>query len=648
MSRRKPKQENIDLLRLMEQRMIAIELAGEGIGIVDSNGVIDFVNKALADMYGYDSWQDIVGMPWKYLASDDEKEKTIHEILPTLRVQKTWVGQTIGKRRDGKTFHKDMTVSALPDGRWIFLVRDITKQISLADTAKNRLAAMEAAGDGIGLVDVDGNLTYMNKALKDLHQFHDDDLKNSIGHSWTHLYTQRGQEKIRKEMSLTMLDDGGMIGTARDITDKINAEQERKKLERQFYQAQKMEAVGRLVGGIAHDFNNLLASMMGYADFLMDDLPPDGKSHHYAKSIYEGGFQARQVIDRLLTFSRTQDHDVECIDVVGLIDNSINLMRSGLNANVSIIFSGDEHPILSGDHTLISQAIMNLLVNARDAIGDQDGKIIVSLKSSVFYARDHLDGVLSGKMKDGAEYVQISVRDNGCGMNKIMMDHIFDPFFTTKPVDQGTGLGLASVHGIMQTHKGAVYVTSKIGQGAEFRLYFPVCPDDKIRRLVNQCRSLPDVSSATLTGVRIMLVEDMPDVGEMLKIMLERAGGKVDIFQNGIEAEKKLSQSNTYYNLVITDQTMPEMSGLDLARRIHNYNPGMPIILISGYSQHNLKQQIGLQDHVRAIIKKPIERKLLFDAIELCLGGSVATAIEAAPTFPPPSGNQGAEKQRQT
>jgi nitrogen-specific signal transduction histidine kinase/ActR/RegA family two-component response regulator len=434
-----------------------------------------------------------------------------------------------------------------------------------------------------------------------------------------------------------LLEDGGMIGTARDITGRVKAEQEKKRLEQQFYQAQKMEAVGRLVGGIAHDFNNLLASMMGYADFLMDDLDPDSKSYRFARSIYEGGIQAREVIDRLLTFSRTQDHEVKCIDAYELIDNAINLIRPGLGTHIAIHFNNGDHAVLSGDHTLISQAIMNLLVNARDAIGDGRGDISVFLRARRFFARDHLDGVLSGGLAEGAECVEISVADTGCGIEREIITHIFDPFYTTKPADQGTGLGLASVHGIMQAHKGAVYVTSVPGKGSEFRLYFPICPEDKIRRLVNQCAAMPDFAGPSLIGVHIMLVDDMDDVREMLKIMLERQGGIVDSCSSAGQAQKILESGDRHYDLVVTDQTMPEMSGLDLARWIESQNLNIPVILVSGYTQENINRQGNAQDCVVAMVKKPVDRAQLFDAIDRCL------KLSAAP-LPPPTCNQQEQK----
>lgn len=641
---------NESSLKLLENRMIAIELAGEGIGISEADGTIIFVNKAFADMYGYPSWQSLVGTKWLELTEFSTRTEFERSVVTALRAKKAWNGSGVGLRYDGSTFFKSISVTSLPDGRWIFLVRDVSDQMTMEKTADRRLAAIEAAGDGIGLVDPQGNLTYMNRSLKALHEFREEDMADYIGHSWTHLYTDLGQRQIRDivlpsltrtgywkgespiltrsgrvvyaEMSMTLLEDGGMIGTARDVTEKKNAQKDHEKLERQFYQMQKMEAIGRLAGGIAHDFNNLLASMMGYAEFLMEDLPADSRQHHFAKSIMEGGTQARNVVSRLLMFARTHEHSIEMVDISDILRETLNLIRSSVPSTISIRYSeaGDGHCI-GGDRTLISQALMNLFVNAKDAITDrQHGEIVVSLGTEIFHAQEHKNAFFSNSPDEGLNYVVVSVRDSGCGMDPQTMDQIFDPFFTTKPVDQGTGLGLATVHGIMESHDGSVYVTSQVGAGSEFRLYFPALDGRAIVDAVPDRPAAPSI--ADHKRLRIMVVEDQASVREMVRIMLERMGHQVAICADGLCAIDQLREHPGTYQLVMTDQTMPGMTGFELAQQINHDFPALPVILMSGFSQDSLNKMKKDLPIIRAVIHKPID----FDALVLAIEQAVASA----------------------
>lgn len=639
--------DNVALLRMMEQRMLAVQIAGEGIGIAEADGTISFVNESFAAMYGYESWRDMVGLKWTGLAAPEERAALFSDITRHLRITKKWSGTCTSRRRNGEIFYKAMTISGLPDGRWIFIARDISDHVALEDTARRRLTAIEAAGDGIGMVDAQGRLTYMNRALKALHDFRDGDERDYIGHDWTRLYTERGRDHIhavvlpalaqegywkgessiltrtgrviQAELSLTRLEDGGLIGTARDISDQIKAREAHEKLERQFYQAQKMEAVGRLAGGIAHDFNNILAAMMGYAEFLMEDLPPGSKQYQFAQSIHHGGAQARDIVARLLMFSRSYDHAQVPVDLVQAVRQTMDLFRSGLPATVAMDFippDGGEYRV-DGDPSLIAQVLMNLLVNARDAVDNRHGQITVSIGRDVFSPDRNSNMALSGRMEEGRNYIVLSVRDDGCGMNRILLDHIFDPFFTTKPVDRGTGLGLATVHGIMQSHRGAVGVSSVEGCGSEFRLYFPAPASDA----GTTSDDAPGAAAGTIrAGLRVLLVEDQAEVRCMLGTMLHRAGARVQVCGDGLAALDFLRHAIEPFDLVITDQTMPGMTGNELAALIAESWSDLPVILISGYAEENLSQMIGADSPIRGILHKPVDReklmKLVAEAVE--------------------------------
>lgn len=663
---KKKKPDQGETLRMLEHRMIAIELAGEGIGIAETDGRISFVNKAFARMYGYNSWQDLVGKSWLDLTAEDERETIRNVVGKALRTHRTWSGPGVGRRRNGDEFKKYLSISGLPDGRWIFLVRDISEQAKLEEIANRRLAAMEAAGDGIGLVDPEGRLIYMNRALKNLHEFDDSDERNYIGHSWAYLYTDAGQAQIRDivmpelrrsgywkgespmltksgrvvyaEMSMTLLEDGGLIGTARDVTERVHAKMEHEKLERQFFQAQKMEAIGHLAGGIAHDFNNLLASMMGYADFLMEDTAPESRQHHFAKSIYEGGEQARKVIDRLLMFSKAQDLDFDAVDMGRIARVMVDLLRSSVSSTIHINLAADDsdHCTIIGNDTLISQALMNLCVNARDAIGDTHGHIDINIKRIDHARPPGKDGILCGYIKKGAPYIRVSVRDSGHGIAPHVMTQIFDPFFTTKPRDQGTGLGLATVHGIMEVHKGAIFVRSWKDNGSEFNLFFPAEESDVSEDTVNESRR---IESANIKGRRVIIVDDQTGVRDMMGVMMERMGCHVTLCADGPSCIKAVQAGSGDFDLIITDHSMPNMTGFELAQAIAGDYPDIPVILSSGFSEESLAERMHDLSTIKAVIRKPIDYNRLRQVINQSMRDRpvAAAAFQTAQPLKPPA-----------
>ncbi|HRQ61672.1 MAG TPA: ATP-binding protein, partial [Alphaproteobacteria bacterium] len=396
---------------------------------------------------------------------------------------------------------------------------------------KSRMAAIEAAGDGIGILDRQGNLTYANEALWNIYGIPKEKRPRFLNRYWGELYTEKGRTMIAKtvmphmalhktwsgtspimrhdgkvamaELSLRMLDDGSMVGTTRDVSEKYRAESERKELERQFFQAQKMEAVGRLAGGVAHDFNNILAAVNGYAEFLSEDLIEGTRQRNYALNILKATQQARKVVDQILTFSRQKQSGMDKVNMLEPLQEASSLLEATLPKTIQVE-TRINVPLttIDGNEAQVTQAIMNLCLNAHDAIDEVmegHGKIIISLINLAGYdvtpsslrADDLLDArqtppisvddmgqgrtrLCIGKVSCAHDYICLEISDTGAGMERTVMEHIFEPFFTTKPVDKGTGLGLATVHGIVASHQGAMVVESAPGQGSKFKLYFPL------------------------------------------------------------------------------------------------------------------------------------------------------------------------------
>lgn len=524
---------------------------------------------------------------------------------------------------------------------------------------ESRLAAIEAAADGIGIVNPEGNLVYMNSALQNLHGIPDDKIDKFIGQSWASLYTQSGRDEvfnyvlpelykdgywcgnspivkldgtvIDAEMSLKLLPDGSMIGTARDISDRMRADEEKKELEQQFYQAQKMEAVGRLAGGIAHDFNNILAAIFGYAEFLRDDAAKDSRERTFAENILEAGSQAKDLVDQMLAFSRYKRIDKQPMDIQTPVKETLSMVMASFPKTIEVTYAIDDQKlVIDGNSTQISQIIMNLCVNARDAMEGDKGKLDIELKkidASDVDIPDMLQTdlpkstetppamfedisasktrLILGKLAKDQSYTRLKISDTGTGMSRTIMEHIFEPFFTTKSVDKGTGLGLATVHGVIISHQGAVVIDSEVGVGTIFNIYFPAL----------ECEAILDEDDdevySNIIGARVLLVEDQKEVQDVMLSILERIGCEADVCSNGLEGMKVLKDSLDYYDLVLTDHNMPKMSGLEMIQQIYMIDPTIPFILLSGYSKEKLQDMMAEHPAIKATLRKPIQRKEL-------------------------------------
>ena len=542
---------------------------------------------------------------------------------------------------------------------------------------EDRLAAMETTYDGIGIVGPEGNLTYMNKALRELHEISLEDMDKFIGNPWYDLYNEKGKENVRNkvmpvleqqgywrgespvvrqsgkvaiaELSLTRLRDGGFIGTARDITEKKQTEKEKEELQSQFYQAQKMEAVGRLAGGIAHDFNNILAAMNGYAEFLIDDLDESSPQHKFACNILQAGMQARDLVDQILAFSRREEGNAENLDLTVALHESVAMLSASLPKTIALEthIETDFAPI-RGNATQISQIIMNLCVNAKDAMDDDHGVLSIRIKpvepkdyAAFDIVRDSLPELnhtppvrledlapdrtrlVLGSMARDYKYVALSVHDTGSGMSRVIMEHIFEPFFTTKPVDKGTGLGLSTVHGVVTGHRGAMIVDSTIGKGTTFEILFPMTEDFE----ETEAKNIEKFAAGE--GGNILVVEDQPEVSGMMYNMLTRQGFDVTCCATGLEALESIRESLEDYDVVITDHNMPVMTGLELICQAHEDFPDLPFILVSGYSQQRLQELMEEHPAIKAILRKPVSAKALGQKINAVIAAARAETKQA-------------------
>ncbi|QTA88346.1 response regulator [Desulfonema magnum] len=376
------------------------------------------------------------------------------------------------------------------------------------------------------------------------------------------------------------------------------SEDERDKLQAQVRHSQKMESLGTLAGGIAHDFNNILYGILGYADLAMDNIPKDSVAYNDISQILIAAKRASDLISQILTFSRQTETDRIPVLIHPIINESLKLLKKTMLTNIDIRHTIDKDcgPVLA-DVTQIHQVIINLCTNAYYSMRNQGGILEVCLKEvavSPEFAAEHPD------LREG-RYARLTVKDTGHGIDKVTADRIFDPFFTTKPVGEGTGMGLSTVHGIVKDHNGVIIVESKPGKGTRFDVFLPVT-DQK----VSISRSKNDPSSFPNTGGNILFVDDEVMLGDTVRRNLARFGFNVTTFSDSIEALKRFRTNPDKFDLVIADMKMPGMTGVELAKKLLDIRPGIPIILSSGAGEIIREEKIRAMG-IREYVRKPVE-----------------------------------------
>jgi PAS domain S-box-containing protein len=408
-----------------------------------------------------------------------------------------------------------------------------------------------------------------------------------------------------------------VLAIARDITERKRAEEARARLEAQLRQAQKMEAIGQLTGGIAHDFNNILTSVMGHIG-LAAERPAVVEDPRLARNLDQALAscgRARDLIRQMLTFSRGQRGQPRPLRPGPLVAESMRLLRPTLPATIEIEADTDASvPAVLHDPVQLGQVVLNLCINARDAIGTGGGKI----RAAVRHARVVQLTCTDCHEPLAGDFVELSIADTGCGIPPEILDRIFEPFFTTKEVGRGSGMGLAMVHGIVHEHGGHVVVESGPG-GTCFRVLMPPAGPSPEIQPAEPALTGGSSGRAPLRG-RVMVVDDEPSVAEFLRELLEGWGMEVTVAPDGRSAAEAFEGAAGAYDLVIADRTMPRMTGIELARHVGALAPAVPVILCTGYADEQTMGE-ALAAGARAVLAKPVEPKSLRALLEAVLPG---------------------------
>jgi PAS domain S-box-containing protein len=370
---------------------------------------------------------------------------------------------------------------------------------------------------------------------------------------------------------------------------------ESKNLESRLYQAQKMESIGTLAGGIAHDFNNILGIILGNAELTQITMSEGGHVGEFIDEIKTACLRAKKMVERILVFSRKSDQAFAPISINKVIRESINLIRATIPSTISIsvnIPESDDNII--GDSTQISQVMLNLCANSAHAMRETGGTLDISVVRLGVRDREKIDYY----DLPGGEYAELTVKDTGHGIMPDILERIFDPYFTTKGVGEGSGMGLAVVHGIVTAHNGKIRVESTPGKGTAIRIVFPV---------VNEQPEKENESSGTLFGgsERILIIDDEKSIVTLLTYLFERLGYTVTSGTDPVETCKLFENDPNRFDLIITDMTMPRMTGFDLIRRIKALRPDIPVILCTGYSDL-IDEQRAFEAGIAKYIMKPL------------------------------------------
>lgn len=393
-----------------------------------------------------------------------------------------------------------------------------------------------------------------------------------------------------------------LVFSLQDVTEQIRTEQ-------QLRHAQKMEALGTLTGGIAHDFNNILAAMIGFTELARSRVTEGSREEHHLQRVFDAGLRGRELVRQMLTFSRKVEEERKPLRLSSIVEESVKLLRASIPTTIDVRVNNEsESGFILGDPVQIQQVLMNLATNAAYAMRENGGALDIELTDfSVSASNGNPHGIEPGL------YMKLTVRDTGTGMSPDISDKIFDPFFTTKPVGEGTGLGLAVAHGIIERSNGHITVESEPGKGSTFTVYFPKVaggpPSDA-------------VSDETLpTGAeRILFVDDEESLVEVGEEILAELGYEVMSQTSSAEALALLRDDPSRFDVVITDQTMPELTGLELAKEILAIRPDLPVILCTGFS-HTVDADSAKAAGIKAYLMKPLTKRELAKTIRKVLDG---------------------------
>ena len=622
-----------------------IKSSFDAIIIADQNGIIQQGNPAAQRIFGYplESWP---GMSITTLIPEYLRQQHQHGFSHYIdHADKQMANQSIeseGLHQDGHTFPIELNLSALNTGepQIMATIRDISAHKGVLNELEQRVEertlklrklseAVEQAPEAILITDRTGNIEYVNRSFMDTTGFSMDEvigqtpriLKSgnqdaafyqklwetiSSGKAWSSTVVEKRKDGSFYPAMLSIapiMDHSGKIthfvGYHQDITEQQN-------MEKQFHQAQKMEAIGTLVGGIAHDFNNMLAGITANLHLAKRRAKEMPELSQKLNNIEQLSFRAADMIQQLLTFARKDRVSMKVMPLRSFLQEALLLLQFSIPENITIKQNiCTEELMIKGDSTQIHQALMNLLNNARDAVESMQEPCI-TINVDTFFA----DAIWLKKRPDFDihPYAHISIKDNGCGIPGKQIEHLFEPFFTTKEQGKGTGLGLSMVFGMVKTHHGFIEVDSRKGEGATFHIYIPLTEEPMAAKAEHK------TEMTERHGELILLADDETIVRETMAEVLESMGCRVVQAKDGLQAIEIFKTHQQEIKLALLDVVMPHCGGMPLAKQIREMSPHLPLIFLTGYDKEDVLAGDDLLQNC-CILSKPVNFEILSSII---------------------------------
>jgi PAS domain S-box-containing protein len=628
-----------------------IEKTHQPIGIGYPDGRLGFCNQAFCELTGY-TFQELKAMGWakaltppEWLPSEMQYLRQLERTGKPVQYEKEYI------RKDGSRVPIDMLVhlarnDAGETDYYYAFVTDISERKRSQEEHDRLISAIEQVGDLVVITGVDGVIQYVNPAfvtitgyskedalgntprlLKSGH--HDngfyDNLWNTIlsGKQWTgrivnkrkdgSLYTGECAVSPVKNQAGDIVN---FVWISRDITEKLE-------LELRSQQNQKLESIGALAGGIAHDFNNILSSVIGFTELALDEVEKNTTLEDNLQEVYAAGRRAKDLVGQILAFARQSGEERKPIQVSSIVKEVLKFIRSSTPTTIEIHQQIESDSLIMGDATRLHQVMMNLCTNAAHAMDEMGGEMRIGLRDV------SIDGdvpILDAGLKPG-DYVEITVSDTGAGIEPEMIGSIFEPYFTTKGPGEGTGMGLAMVHGIVETYEGKITVDSRLNEGSVFTIYLPTTR----KRRKHRPYQSGDLPSGTES---ILFVDDEASIAKMGSEGLERLGYSVTIRTSSVEALELFKSRPEAFDLVITDMTMPNMTGDKLAMELLNIRSDIPVILCTGYSKKVSDETIA-EIGIKAFAYKPVVKadlaKTVREVLDKTRGSTAAIVFRRHP-----------------
>ncbi|CAM3118593.1 hybrid sensor histidine kinase/response regulator [Rariglobus hedericola] len=638
---RRERRESEAALAVSESRYrLLVEQASDGIFTVSEEGRYTDVNARGLEMLQY-SRSEFLGLTLGTLLAPTDWPRLAEEVS-YLRNGQSRVSEFRIRRRDGTWFDAEISARALPDGQLLGIVRDLTERRRSEQALRESEERFRQIAENINGVfwitdPLNQDLLYVSPGYEMIWGRSCESLYGAPS-TWTDAIHEDDRERVERAVSLQAMGgyhevyrilrpDGTLrwvrdrafpikdasgnvyriVGTTEDITDW-------RKLEEQFLQAQKLEAIGTLAGGIAHDFNNILGAIIGYIELAKMGLKGNPSAHQYLEMVLQGANRAASLVKQILAFSRQQDHQRVTLQLRHVVAEPIKLLRATIPAMIDFDVSLDSDlPVVQADPTQIHQVVMNLCTNAAHAMHGRPGRLGVKLEKFLMDPRQ--TEVVAANLKPGL-YVRLIVSDTGCGMERSTLERIFEPFFTTKGPGEGTGLGLSVVHGIMQSHEGAVTVHSEPGEGTSFHLYFPADGTAAV-----EVKPIEKNEIARGSGQHVLFIDDEQPLAQLGQSILEALGYRATAFTDAAEALAHFKSAPGDFDLVITDLSMPGIMGTDLAAEILAIRSDIPVVLTTGYSakmDSGAVQSLGIGE----LLLKPFSFRSLSIAVDRLLSES--------------------------